>query len=246
MKNLVLVAGHAVPADMDRLDSDEGWYLKHFQSGEGLFYVEHVRSGVRLAAEDPGALLIFSGGQTDASAGPRSEGQGYWLIAGHFGWFGHSGVRDRATSEEFSLDSFQNLLFSLCRFREVTGNYPHHVTVVGWRFKAERFDLHRAAVRYPATNWRYEGPNDPVDLADAERFEAIRREGYLADPYGAGPEPAAKRDARNPFRRFHGYASSCPEVAGLLAWTASAIYPHALPWDSYASENRDAVSSVGR
>jgi hypothetical protein len=235
MQDLILVAGHAVPVDLNRLDSDEGWYLKHFQAGEGRFYVEHVEAGVRLAAANPASLLLFSGGQTDQAAGPRSEAQGYWLIAEHRGWFGAPSVRERATTEEFSLDSFENVLCGICRFHEFTGAYPRSITAVGWAFKGPRFDLHRAALRWPAARWRYVGPNDPPDLARAEHFEAIRRSGYLSDPYGAGPEPASKRSARNPFRRQHGYAASCPDLAGLLAWQGPDAFPGFLPWDNAAS-----------
>jgi hypothetical protein len=73
----------------------------------------------------------------------------------------------RATTEPFALDSFQNLLFSLARFYEVTGahassisgglhsqlpgRYPEVVTVVGYEMKRKRFEqLHRKAVRWPA------------------------------------------------------------------------------------------------
>jgi hypothetical protein len=37
--------------------------------------------------------------------------------------------------EDYARDSFENLLFSICRFKEVTGNYPARVTVVGYTFK---------------------------------------------------------------------------------------------------------------
>jgi hypothetical protein len=44
-------------------------------------------------------------------------------------------------------DSFENLLFSLCRFHELTGCYPTDVTVVSFEFKRWRFsNLHRQAV----------------------------------------------------------------------------------------------------
>jgi hypothetical protein len=230
MKNLVLVAGHAIPHRFDRLDSDEGWYLKHFQAGEGALYADHVRRGVEIAAEDPNALLMFAGGQTDAAAGPRSEGQGYWLVAEYLDWFGHSEVRERSTTEEFSMDSFQNLLFGLGRFHEVTGRYPERMVVVGWRFKGARFDLHREALRFPADRYRYEGVNDPPDLTKNEPFEALRRETFRHDPYGASEEPARKREARNAFHRRHGYKISCPELAELLDYQGPALYPGALPW----------------
>lgn len=230
MSTLVLVAGHAIPHRFDRLDSDDGWYLKHFQAGEGGLYLDHVRRGVEMAAADPRSILVFAGGQTDAAAGPRSEGQGYWLVAEHSAWFGYPEVRSRATTEEFSLDSFQNLLFGLCRFREVTGGYPRNLVVVGWRFKGARFELHREALRFPRERYRYDGVNDPPDLARNEPFEALRREVFRHDPYGAGEEPVSKRNARNAFRRHHGYAISCPELAGLLGYEGPGMYEGSLPW----------------
>jgi len=57
---------------------------------------------------------------------------------------------ERVVSEEFARDSYENLLFSLCRFFEITGRYPEKVTVIGFGFKERRFtELHRKAVRFP-------------------------------------------------------------------------------------------------
>ena len=39
------------------------------------------------------------------------------------------GVRWRSLTEEHARDSFENLLFSVCRFRELTGTYPLNITV---------------------------------------------------------------------------------------------------------------------
>lgn len=230
LRNLVLVAGHAIPHRFDRLDSDDSWYLKHFQAGEGRLYVGHVRRGVETAAADPDALLIFAGGQTDAAAGPRSEGQGYWMVADHFGWFGHPEVRERSTTEEFSNDSFTNVLYGACRFREYTGHWPDFVTAVGWKFKGPRFDQHREALRWPASRFQYIGVNDPPELAKNLPFEEMRREVFRMDPYGSGPEPSEKRAARNAFRRQHGYAESCPEAADLLRYPGPELFDQPLPW----------------
>ena len=38
-------------------------------------------------------------------------------------------VRQRTLTEEHARDSFENLLFSICRFRELTGVYPRNITV---------------------------------------------------------------------------------------------------------------------
>jgi hypothetical protein len=39
--------------------------------------------------------------------------------------------RDRVQTEEFARDSFENLLFSICRFRQVSQKYPERITIVG-------------------------------------------------------------------------------------------------------------------
>ena len=116
------------------------------------------QAGVEVAALDPKALLIFSGGQTRAAAGPRDEGWSYYRVAEYFDWWGYSAnrpdflrearqrtesagqstylpVAHRTVTEEFALDSFQNVLFSLCRFREIVGRYPDKITVVSFTFK---------------------------------------------------------------------------------------------------------------
>jgi hypothetical protein len=47
-------------------------------------------------------------------------------------------VRARTAAETFARDSFENLLFSIARFREITGSYPKQITVVGYDFKKQR------------------------------------------------------------------------------------------------------------
>jgi hypothetical protein len=204
--------------------------LKHFQSGDGPKYVEHVRRSVELSAGRPDSLLLFAGGQSDSAAGPRSEGQGYWLIAEHADWYGYPNVRERSTTEEFSRDSLENLLFGICRFREYVGRYPEHVTAVGWIFKGRRFQFHAEALGLGLDQFDYEGVNNPEDLAKAEHFEQVRLEGFREDPYGSGAEPTVKKVDRNPFHRQHGYASSCPELRELLLHAGPGLYAGALPW----------------
>ena len=43
---------------------------------------------IELTENDPDALLLFSGGVTRKDAGPRSEGQSYWIVADSNNWFG--------------------------------------------------------------------------------------------------------------------------------------------------------------
>jgi hypothetical protein len=216
MKSLILVAGHAIPRRFDALELDEGWFLKHFQTGEARSYIEHVRRGVLLASADADSILLFAGGQTDFQAGPRSEGQGYWLVADHYNWFGHPQIISRASTEEFSMDSLENFLFSLCRFKELTGNYPEQLVVVGWSFKQARFEMHCRALRFPARRFRYEGVGDPPDIARNLHFEALRRAVFDHDPFGRSKEAVEKKRDRNFSRRQHGYYRCCTEIASLL------------------------------
>ena len=212
--------------------------------GQTDSFLEHIKLGVKEAAADPDALLLFSGGKTRRcalvwpcqpmpcmptgcalgcsawgrigitihaaapvsccrDAGPRAEGEGYWLVAEAAKWcvrlpakglpsgqcggggawahqlsrapacparwrphplvapsplvvqqpshpahrggppplpppllsraarYGQPEVRGRAFTEDRARDSFENLLFGLCRFFELTGRYPEFV-VVSW------------------------------------------------------------------------------------------------------------------
>lgn len=83
----------------------------------------------------------------------------------------HSPYFPRATTETYALDSYQNLLFSFARFHEITGRYPVQVTVVGYEMKRRRFEeLHRAALRFPATHFEYIG----IEPAKEEESESAR------------------------------------------------------------------------
>jgi hypothetical protein len=80
---------------------------------------------------------------------------------------------ERSTTENYALDSFQNLLFSIARFHEFTGHFPSTITVVGYEFKKPRFtDLHREALRWPRDKFNYVG----VDPKDGHREDAVQGE----------------------------------------------------------------------
>ena len=150
--HLVLVAGHAVFTGASRsassIQSEASWYLEPFQRGQLVTMLQHIQRGVAIAASDNASLLVFSGGETRAAAGPRSEASSYWEAADALGWYGRPAVRMRSLLESHARDSFENLLFALCRFREASGRYPTRVTVVSFGFKRRRFTevRHRAVV----------------------------------------------------------------------------------------------------
>ena len=247
LDKLILVAGHAVyiGKNSSAADKDESWTLKNFQKGEPPRYIEHVRFAVELTASLPNSLLVFSGGQTRLEAGPRSEGQSYWLLAEQFSWWGHLAVRDRSTAEEFARDSFENLLFGIARFRECTGHYPRSIAVVGWKFKRERFDFHRQTVRWPDDDqhFKYQGVNDPDDLDGSLQGEAKVLTAFKQDPFGTEEPLRSKRDRRNPFHQKAPYAETCPEIASLLNPTPTnkETTENLLPWE-FSTTNKDGRS----
>ncbi|GAB5369501.1 hypothetical protein AAMO2058_001409800 [Amorphochlora amoebiformis] len=184
VEDLIIVAGHSTFAGANFEDADEessAWILYNYQKRQLPAFLNHLKTGVELAAKNKKALLVFSGGETRLQGGPRSEAQSYWWTADAHKWFGHGHVaRDRSVTEEFARDSFENLLFSVCRFFEVTGRYPSTITVVSFKFKEERFTkLHRKAIRWPSQNFYYVGVDVnsnpmPAYVFDAEQKNSIQ------------------------------------------------------------------------
>jgi len=230
---LVAVTGHAIYlAEHDAPLDDRNWFLQEYELGEPPLLLEHIRRGVEIAHADATSLLVFSGGQSRAAAGPRSEAEGYWRLANRFDWWGLNEVEQRSATEGYARDSFENLLFSICRFREWTGEYPQHVDLLSWEFKRERFDLIRGALRLLEDKFTFIGVNQPPDLAAATAGEARAVAAIALDPYGSGPEIQSKRNARNPFHLTAPYPLSCPEIQDLLSHTGPALFTGPLPWDS--------------
>ncbi|CEP60118.1 uncharacterized protein LALA0_S01e03444g [Lachancea lanzarotensis] len=59
-------------------------------------------------------------------------------------------------TEEFALDSLDNLLYSLVKFKDSTSSDASKVTISGFGFKKRRFlELHAVAIDYPAEQIKY-------------------------------------------------------------------------------------------
>lgn len=242
-KDLVVVCGHAVFVGGDFSDAaaaeEASWYLEPYQRAPGAAaaLVTHMKAGVALANANEASLLIFSGGMTRAPAGSLSEATSYYLVSRACGWFGAGdAVATRAFTEERARDSYENVLFSIARFRELTGSVPRHLTVVGYAFKRDRFEReHVPALRWPADRFAYEGT--PAASAEREKTSGEReagvREAFARDPYGCGAELGGKRASRDPFAvvgTSHPYAATNPDLAGLFAHCGAKTYAGPLPW----------------
>ena len=246
--HLIMVAGHSVTisghlqdAEVDETD----WFLLPYQKGKGLpqTIIAHVREGIRQAALDPKSILIFSGGETRANTGPVNEGTSYFRVADAMNLWKEGiaidmNVRARAISEEFATDSFQNLLFSICRFREITGSYPEKITTVSFSFKQRRFEtMHSKSVLWPSDQFDYVGIDPDAstgfDIEEATKGELMNAAmPFESDPYGCHTEILLeKRRMRNPFKRTPPYELTCPEMKELLHWCGPGIITSdKVPW----------------
>jgi len=126
-----------------------------------------------IVAADPSALLIFSGGVTRPSSPSQSEAQSYLRLALDSGLLINR--THIAFAEDYALDSFQNLLFSVARFHEVVSGpyrWPEKITVVGFEMKRRRFEeLHRKAIRWPSSKFEYIGVDVEDEAARANNWK---------------------------------------------------------------------------
>jgi hypothetical protein len=177
--------------DTEAWKEDKNWLLHDYQRGQIEAFYSHIARGyeahftpfrfpkpssrAEITAADPSAILIFSGGVTRPNSPGQSEAQSYLRLALESGLLMNQ--TQIAFTEDYALDSYQNLLFSIARFHElVSGAYrwPEKVTVVGFEMKRRRFeDLHRKAIRWPSSKFQYIG----VDVAD----EGARAEGWKGE-----------------------------------------------------------------
>jgi hypothetical protein len=241
LKDLIMVAGHAIylGSDLTKIESDEGWILEPYQKGGQVkTFLKHIQTGMEMAKANPLSLLVYSGGETRIGAGAMSEAQSYYWIAQKLFSGNDQDTTslipfERATTEEHAKDSLENLLFSLCRFKEMTGKYPKNYTVIGFEFKKKRFtEIHRYSIRFPLERFNYIG----IDSDDSPmKGESSNSYGpFQEDLYGCHGSLSEKKKNRNPFRQHHGYRSSCPELSILMSYCPkdrTKLYSGHLPWD---------------
>jgi hypothetical protein len=236
-------------------------------AGHSVSVVSHIETGIALARDDPEALLVFSGGQTRPHNGPDSEAARYYRLADSLQlWWttktaiphqtrndvsegnGHTHrshtARTRTALEEYATDSFQNILFSIARFYEITGSYPNQITMISYPFKEWRFaQLHMTALHWPASQFRFVGvdveptrASTKLSAVEHQQSEQEQRRveieiavpHFEADPYGC---QSKVRYTKNPFFRTPPYALSCPELVDLLRYCGTELIGRDMvPW----------------
>jgi hypothetical protein len=258
--HLIMVPGHSViditAMDPSHMDVDSMWKLLDYQENQGLpeAIASHIAVAINTTVSTQKSILIFSGGETRRDAGPISEGLSYYIYAKQKGLL--DGIESRVYTEEFSRDSFENLLFSICRFKEITGHYPDRVTVIGFDFKEYRFtSLHRRAMHFPANAFSYIGiapPSLRFDRARAETGEKEAFQAFQTNMYGCAPAAhgeTAKRAASLPsVARLRGSvkANSEPPSGELLQKRLSRNpFKRGIPYESSCPEIADLLRWCG-
>lgn len=219
--HLIIVPGHAIHRCKSRkalVSNEENcWTLLPYQRGQVGCFLEHLNKAVELAAQDPTAMLILSGGQTRQTAGPRSESSSYLDALELLNHPNLPSILSRIYTEDYARDSLQNLLFSLCRYQQITAHSQitakslGKITIIGFPFKSKRFrELHAPIVlqkELEFVEFEYlsvgcEGVREGEELDDAYPV-------FKNDPMGCGKELMGKRLLRNPFSQVHPY-HACP------------------------------------
>nr|CCD16408.1 unnamed protein product [Trypanosoma congolense IL3000] len=257
VNTLIIVPGHGVLKTARGYEwrNNSRWCLESHQLRNDVVlpfcFASHIKRAVEILKTDiVSSVVIFSGGQTCSAAGPRSEALSYYTIAEETGLFGlfetnvdvENILRERLFTEEFAEDSYENLLFSVARFCEITGRFPTSIVVVGWKHKEERFTkYHRKAIRFPRSRFTYVG----LDFKDAAPFATSDLPYMMAQPYSdtialsfvtkdmylcsAGKQTRRKR---NPYSRVAPYTLSCPPLRALLQHCGPHLISSELtPWN---------------
>lgn len=252
--DLAIVCCHAICEEPSKPHLESSWRLQPFQRSdpstgkpsEHETFIQHIQAAAAISHLHPDTLVIFSGGRTN-SASQKSEGGSYASVLQHLQpslSTGHTGdLHQSFSTEEYATDSYQNLLFSLLRFRQIIGRYPNSITVITHAFKEQRFlELHGPAIKWPAFRLRVQGINPPFTRAELdETCEGEFKRGYEAfkmDPYGVQEPLAAKRRARGwapAINAIFATQNIEPEVMELLLWEGGEngmkIFPGRLPWE---------------
>ncbi|EGW35081.1 uncharacterized protein SPAPADRAFT_132612 [Spathaspora passalidarum NRRL Y-27907] len=228
-KHLVLLPCHAIwkGGPTTGLARNE-WHLVDFQivGQDHLVFRDQILQSISILQQDPDAYVIISGGETKKQAGPMSEALSYYLLASEL--CKDETVLSRIHTEVFARDSFENVIFSICRYYELFKMYPDKITIIGFEFKRVRFMTHhlQQALKYPLDKVDYIGHSPKPELSEQDTIEYFKDleeseykhavKHFQSDWYGLADSLNKKKLARNPFNRYHGYIYSNPSLSDFL------------------------------
>lgn len=229
---LIILPCHSIwKVDGPTLGVDHNeWFLEDYQivGQDHLVFRSQIIDSLSMLQQHKDSFLIISGGATKKEAGPISEAITYFQLAKKL-CHEDASLLARINIEEYARDSFENVLFLLCRFYELFNAYPENLVIVGFEFKEKRFVLHHLeqALCFPRDKVKYVGslpitdhlPEDArkrycEELHSSELKNALRH--FEHDWYGLSGSLKEKRHKRNPFSRYHGYMFSNPKLSDFL------------------------------
>ena len=121
------------------------------------------------------------------------------------------------STEEFALDSFDNLVYSIGRFHEINNSYPEHISIAGFGFKETRFlDYHAKAIDFPRSKitcissgplpYNYSKEQLEIYFSNIDKAENKNALSLFAkDWYGTLSPLVEKKASRNPYNRTANY-----------------------------------------
>ncbi|VUG18905.1 DEBR0S4_05380g1_1 [Brettanomyces bruxellensis] len=193
------------PKDNGPGSKEEEWILASFQkeAQDQHCLLKHLYTSINLLSNNlSDSLLVISGGYTKPET-RKSESFSYLQVARERGIVDDN-LEKSILLEQYARDSYENVLFSLCTFRQAAGVWPKHIKIVGFEFKRERFlNFHIRTLQFPAANVEYIGigpeypPAEYFGVDDAT-YEKNKKK-YFEDTFASENKYAIKPFSKNEF-----------------------------------------------
>lgn len=231
--HLIIIPCHGIWTGSDIKDKEKAgdcqdqWLLAPFQreGQDHLCFKDHLLTGFKILKQDPSSILMPSGGKTKPEI-ELSEAESYLNLLKQVEGQDFESYGSRVVLEDYARDSFENVIFLICRFDEVAGTYPEKITIVGFEFKRSRFlNNHLAqALNYPLEKIEYIGnsPTPPSEVKE-EYFKDLDQSEYRfavklfeSDWYGVKDPLLKKKLGRNPFHQVVKYSTTNPVLKQFL------------------------------
>lgn len=263
LDHLILVPGKAIWAGVSFAGHTQpsNWFADEFHKSDAVeSYWHQIERGIELANADPQSLLIFSGGQSYTQVHTAvTEAASYFQLALESPMdvpvlpgvsldgnahapvtllpHGIEGIRSlRMVTEPYALDTFENLLFAIARFREITNHYPQRISIVENKLYQDRFEtLHTKAIRWPHDI-----------LAGHKRFNFVG----LDEP-GDNSSERVRHEMENDFKLFDKDMYGCHDpllvrVQCALRIPAGQLTIQFLPGSATSPQSREEIAIVSR
>ncbi|CDK25765.1 unnamed protein product [Kuraishia capsulata CBS 1993] len=177
------------------------WHLASFQipTKDNISFIEHAKIAIDEFKKDKdNSVLVFSGGFTKAGV-EQSESRSYFELSRALGLLDTEDEHAGVECEEYARDSYENVLFSLLKFRKTTGSFPTKYTIVGFEFKRHRFiEQHLKVLQFTNVNYLTYGPVFPDDY-DYSGYSSVQE---AQDAFFKDLEGSEDRFAVQPFNEF--------------------------------------------